>query len=74
MRSYVDNCPFECSVFGSEYDGAFAQFVKIHAKEACPVKSDLTEVAGFQTCVRRRVFCLLFGRKPQFDYQNISEN
>jgi len=44
MRNYVDNRPFECSVFGSEYDGAFAQFVKIHAKEAYPVKSDLTDV------------------------------
>ena len=42
MRNYVDNRPFECSVFGSEYDGAFAQFVRIHAKEAYPVSCDLT--------------------------------
>lgn len=43
MRSYVDYRPFECSVFGSECDGAFAQYTKAPAKEAYKIDCDWSD-------------------------------
>jgi NADPH:quinone reductase-like Zn-dependent oxidoreductase len=34
LRSYVDYRPYECWTLGSECDGAFAQYVKVPAREA----------------------------------------
>jgi len=44
MRNYDDHRPFESSVFGSECDGAFAQFARVHALEAYAVDCDWTDV------------------------------
>lgn len=44
MRNYVDNRPFESTVFGSECDGAFAQFARVHALEAYAVDCNWTDV------------------------------
>lgn len=49
LRSYVGNRPFECWTFGSECDGAFAQFVKAPGRETYRVESGWsdTELASF---------------------------
>ncbi|MCP5076014.1 MAG: zinc-binding dehydrogenase [Rhodobacteraceae bacterium] len=44
MRSYVDYRPFECWTFGSECDGAFAQYAKAPAAETNKVECDWTDV------------------------------
>ena len=43
LRSYVDFRPFECSVFGSECDGAFAQYTKAPAKETYSINCDWSD-------------------------------
>lgn len=43
MRSYVDNRPYECSVFGSECDGAFAQYTKAPSREAYTIECDWSD-------------------------------
>ncbi|MES0151376.1 alcohol dehydrogenase family protein [Mesorhizobium sp. M0012] len=37
LRSYVAHRPYECWTFGSECDGAFAQYTKAPAREVYPV-------------------------------------
>ena len=44
MRAYGDKSGFECTVFGSECDGGFAQYVRIHGDEAYAIDCDLTDV------------------------------
>ncbi len=44
MLSPHDSRPFECSTFGSECDGGFAQFAVAPAKETHAIKSDLSDV------------------------------
>jgi NADPH:quinone reductase-like Zn-dependent oxidoreductase len=44
MMRGVDGRPFECWTFGSECDGAFAQFAVAPAREAYPVVSDWSDV------------------------------
>ncbi|MBC3193102.1 alcohol dehydrogenase family protein [Pseudonocardia sp. C8] len=44
LRSYVDYRPFECWTFGSECDGAFAQFAVAPAGETHEVDSDWSDV------------------------------
>ena len=43
MRSYSTG-PFGCTVFGSECDGGFAQFVAVHSDEAYAVDCSLSDV------------------------------
>jgi NADPH:quinone reductase-like Zn-dependent oxidoreductase len=44
LRSYVDFRPFECWTFGSECDGAFAQYTKAPAAETYRVDCDWSDV------------------------------
>lgn len=44
LRSYVDYRPWECWTFGSECDGAFAQYTKAPARETYKVDSDWSDV------------------------------
>lgn len=44
LRSYVDYRPYECWTFGSECDGAFAQFAVAPARETHPVVCDWSDV------------------------------
>ena len=43
LRSYVDYRPFECWTFGSECDGAFAQFTKAPSRETYRVDCDWSD-------------------------------
>jgi len=43
LRSYVDYRPFECWTFGSECDGAFAQYTKAPARETHAVDCDWSD-------------------------------
>jgi len=43
LRSYVDYRPFECWTFGSECDGAFAQYAKAPSRETYKVECDWTD-------------------------------
>ena len=43
LRSYVDYRPMECWTFGSECDGAFAQYAKAPARETYRVACDWTD-------------------------------
>lgn len=43
LRSYVDYRPFECWTFGSECDGAFAQYAKAPSLETYAVNCDWTD-------------------------------
>ena len=43
LRSYVDYRPFECWTFGSECDGAFAQFAKAPARETFVVDCEWSD-------------------------------
>jgi NADPH:quinone reductase-like Zn-dependent oxidoreductase len=43
LRSYVDYRPFECWTFGSECDGAFAQYAKAPARETHRVDCDWSD-------------------------------
>ncbi|PSH65717.1 alcohol dehydrogenase [Phyllobacterium brassicacearum] len=44
LRSYVDYRPFECWTFGSECDGAFAQYAKAPSRETYKVECDWSDV------------------------------
>jgi len=44
QRSYGDDRPYLCRTLGSEYDGAFAQFVAVPAAETYRVECDWTDV------------------------------
>jgi NADPH:quinone reductase-like Zn-dependent oxidoreductase len=44
LRHYVDYRPYECWTFGSECDGAFAEYTKAPARETCKVNCDWTDV------------------------------
>jgi NADPH:quinone reductase-like Zn-dependent oxidoreductase len=44
LRSYVDYRPMECWTFGSECDGAFAQYAKAPARETYKVECDWTDI------------------------------
>jgi len=44
LRSHVDHRPYECWTFGSECDGAFAQFAVAPAAETHPVDCDWSDV------------------------------
>lgn len=43
LRSYVDYRPYECWTFGSECDGAFAQYAKAPARETYKIDTDLSD-------------------------------
>ena len=43
LRSYTGGGPYECWTFGSECDGAFAQFARAPASETYPVRCDWTD-------------------------------
>ncbi len=43
LRSYVDYRPFECWTFGSECDGAFAQYTKAPASETYKVECNWSD-------------------------------
>ncbi len=43
LRSPVDDRPFECWTLGSECDGAFAQYVKVPARETHRVECDWSD-------------------------------
>jgi len=43
LRSYVNYRPFECWTFGSECDGAFAQYARAPARETCKVECDWSD-------------------------------
>ena len=43
LRSYVDYRPFECWTFGSECDGAFAQYATAPSRETYAVNCDWTD-------------------------------
>ena len=43
LRSYVEYRPFECWTFGSECDGAFAQYAKAPSREVYAVNCDWTD-------------------------------
>lgn len=45
LRSYVDYRPFECWTFGSDCDGAFAQYAKAPSAETYKVECDWSDVA-----------------------------
>lgn len=44
LRSYVDYRPMECWTFGSEVDGAFAQYAKAPSRETYKVDCDWSDV------------------------------
>jgi NADPH:quinone reductase-like Zn-dependent oxidoreductase len=44
LRSYVDYRPMECWTFGSEVDGAFAQYTRAPARETYKVDCDWSDV------------------------------
>lgn len=44
LRTYVDYRPYECWTFGSECDGAFAQFAKAPSRETFKVDCDWSDV------------------------------
>ncbi len=44
LRTYVDYRPYECWTFGSECDGAFAQFSKAPSRETFKVDCDWSDV------------------------------
>jgi NADPH:quinone reductase-like Zn-dependent oxidoreductase len=44
LRSYVDYRPFECWTFGSECDGAFAQYARAPSRETYKVTCDWSDV------------------------------
>ncbi|KAH4047814.1 hypothetical protein HBH70_238040 [Parastagonospora nodorum] len=44
LRHYVSNRPYECWTFGSECDGAFAQYTVAPAQETYKVNCDWTDV------------------------------
>lgn len=44
LRSYVDYRPMECWTFGSECDGAFAQYAKAPSRETYKVDCDWSDV------------------------------
>ncbi|MET2831198.1 alcohol dehydrogenase family protein [Mesorhizobium shangrilense] len=44
LRTYVDYRPWECWTFGSECDGAFAQYAKAPARETFNITSDWSDV------------------------------
>jgi NADPH:quinone reductase-like Zn-dependent oxidoreductase len=44
LRSYVDYRPYECWTFGSECDGAFAQYCKAPARETFKVECDWSDI------------------------------
>ncbi|MER8543931.1 alcohol dehydrogenase family protein [Mesorhizobium sp. M1334] len=44
LRTYVDHRPWECWTFGSECDGAFAQYAKAPSRETFKVKCDWSDV------------------------------
>jgi NADPH:quinone reductase-like Zn-dependent oxidoreductase len=44
LRSYVDHRPFECWTFGSECDGAFAQYTKAPAAETYKIDCKWSDV------------------------------
>ncbi|KUM25022.1 alcohol dehydrogenase [Mesorhizobium loti] len=44
LRTYVNYRPFECWTFGSECDGAFAQYAKAPASETYKVNCDWSDV------------------------------
>lgn len=44
LRSYVDYRPMECWTFGSECDGAFAQYAKAPARETYKVECEWSDV------------------------------
>ncbi len=44
LRSYVDYRPLECWTFGSECDGAFAQYTKAPSRETYKVDCDWSDV------------------------------
>ena len=43
LRSYVGYRPFECWTFGSECDGAFAQYARVPSRETYAVNCDWTD-------------------------------
>ncbi|KAG9868735.1 NAD(P)-binding protein, partial [Aureobasidium melanogenum] len=43
LRSYVNYRPYECWTFGSECDGAFAQYTKAPARETYKIDCDLSD-------------------------------
>ena len=43
LRSYVEYRPFECWTFGSECDGAFAQYARAPSRETYAVNCDWTD-------------------------------
>ena len=43
LRSYVNYRPYECWTFGSECDGAFAQYTKAPAAETYRIECDLSD-------------------------------
>ncbi|KAH0365791.1 NAD(P)-binding protein, partial [Aureobasidium melanogenum] len=43
LRSYVDYRPYECWTFGSECDGAFAQYTKAPSRETYKIDTDLSD-------------------------------
>jgi NADPH:quinone reductase-like Zn-dependent oxidoreductase len=44
LRHYVDYRPYECWTFGSECDGAFAQYTKAPARETYRIECDWSDV------------------------------
>ena len=44
LRSYVDYRPMECWTFGSECDGAFAQYAKAPARETYKVECEWSDI------------------------------
>ncbi|NMG46123.1 zinc-binding dehydrogenase [Aromatoleum toluvorans] len=44
LRSYVDYRPWDCWTFGSECDGAFAQYTKAPSRETYKVECDWSDV------------------------------
>lgn len=44
LRTYVDHRPWECWTFGSECDGAFAQYTKAPSRETSKVDSTWSDV------------------------------
>ena len=59
MRSPVDAHPFACWTFGSECDGAFAQYARAPAGEAYKVDCDWSDAEPGLDSV-----CVLHGREP----------
>lgn len=44
MQTEQFDDPTACATIGSEFDGGFAQFCAVNAKEACPIDSELSDV------------------------------